>query len=202
MSVRSSSFGEGRKLTFADRLGIWLSNRKILKLMKKHQVRVVVDAGAGFDASLSRASRDLVSRSIVVDVALNTELIESGHYETYIGALPHVAAQMPQDCADLVILNSVLEHLDFPEESLAGLRLLLKDGGLIFVNVPTWFGKVILEFLAFRLSLSPREEMEDHRRYYSKRELWMALRSSGFTPSKIRVRRHKFFTNVYAIAHR
>jgi trans-aconitate methyltransferase len=199
METRSHSFGEDHKLTFVDRFGIWLSNRRILKLVKDGEVRSVADIGSGFDANLSRSLRTLVSRSVVVDVALSDEMVSSPEFETYVGSLPDVLGEIPQRSIDLVILNSVLEHLDYPIESLEGIKLLMADGGTLFVNVPTWFGKVLLEFLAFKLRLSPQEEMEDHRRYYSKRELWLALRTSGFTPSKIRIRRHKLWTNVYAI---
>jgi trans-aconitate methyltransferase len=167
--------------------------------VKDDEVRSVADIGSGFDANLSRSLRTLVSRSVVVDVALSDEMVSSPEFETYVGSLPDVLGEIPQRSIDLVILNSVLEHLDYPIESLEGIKLLMADGGTLFVNVPTWFGKVLLEFLAFKLRLSPQEEMEDHRRYYSKRELWLALRTSGFTPSKIRIRRHKLWTNVYAI---
>lgn len=199
METRFRSFGEDRKLTFVDRFGIWLSNRRILKLVKDDGVDSVADIGSGFDANLSRTIRTLVKRSIVVDIALSDEIQESREFETYVGYLPGVLSEIPDGTVDLVILNSVLEHLDHPIESLEAIKKLIADGGTLFVNVPTWFGKSVLELLAFKLHLSPQEEMEDHRRYYSKRELWIALRSSGFTPSKIRIRRHKLWTNVYAI---
>ncbi len=199
METRSQSFGEDRKLSFVDRFGIWLSNRRILKLVRGENIHSIADVGCGFNANLSHSLRHLVTRSFLVDVALSDDLIRSNEFETYVGALPDVLNDLPQASIDLVILNSVLEHLDQPNESLRKLKSLLADGGTIFVNVPTWFGKVLLEFLAFKLHLSPPEEMEDHRRYYSKRELWLSLRACGFTPSKIRIRRHKFGTNVYAI---
>lgn len=199
METRSHSFGEDRKLTFVDRFGIWLSNRRILKLVKQPQVNAVADIGSGFNANLSKSFRHLVQRSVVVDVALDDELINSSDYDTYVGFLPEVLKQIPENSLDLIILNSVLEHLDHPHESLVGMRGLLTKGGTLFVNVPTWHGKILLELLAFRLHLSPPEEMEDHRRYYSKRELWLALRAAGFTPSKIKIRRHKLWTNVYAV---
>jgi len=156
METRSHSFGEDHKLTFVDRFGIWLSNRRILKLVKDDEVRSVADIGSGFDANLSRSLRTLVSRSVVVDVALSDEMVSSPEFETYVGSLPDVLGEIPQRSIDLVILNSVLEHLDYPIESLEGIKLLMADGGTLFVNVPTWFGKVLLEFLAFKLRLSPQ----------------------------------------------
>ena len=43
------------------------------------------------------------------------------------------------------------------------------------VNVPSWRGKRFLELSAFRLGLSPAEEMDDHKRYYDPRDLWPLL---------------------------
>ena len=64
----------------------------------------------------------------------------------------------------------------------AGIRDLVRSRGLgdvykrqLFVNVPSWWGKTALEFSAFRLGLSPAEEMNDHRRYYDPRDLWPKL---------------------------
>lgn len=199
MNIRSSSFGKDRNLTVVDKFGIWLSNRKIVNLVKKHKVSTFADIGCGHEARLSQSVRPLVSRCLVIDVALHENLLKSSDYETYVGELPNVLLSVPDDSIDFVVLNSVLEHLDFPIESLRNIKNTMNKDGILFVNVPTWFGKKVLEFLAFKMNLSPADEMEDHRRYYSKNELWLALRTSGFVPSKIKVRRHKFGTNVYAV---
>jgi hypothetical protein len=84
METRSHSFGEDHKLTFVDRFGIWLSNRRILKLVKVVEVRSVTDIGSGFYANLSRSLRTLVSRSVIVDVALSNEMISSTEFDTYV----------------------------------------------------------------------------------------------------------------------
>jgi len=199
LSTRSSSFGEDRKLTFVDKFGIWLSNRKIVGLIKKHEPLAFADIGCGHEARLSQSVRPLVNRCLVVDVALHEDLLSSTDYESYVGELPNVLLSVPDESIDFVVLNSVLEHLDLPIESLGNIRNTMKTDGILFVNVPTWLGKKVLEFLAFKMSLSPTTEMEDHRRYYNKKELWLELRTSGFSPSKIKIRRHKFGTNVYAI---
>src|SRR5260370_1018371 len=70
------------------------------------------------------------------------------------------------------------------------------------VNVPTWRGKFFLEFSAFRLGLSPALEMDDHKMYYNKPDLWPMLVRSGFKPSGLRLRYHKFGLNLFAVAQR
>ncbi len=70
------------------------------------------------------------------------------------------------------------------------------------INVPSWMGKRWLEFSAFRLGLSPRAEIDDHKRYYDPKELWTLLVSAGFRPSEIRCFRHKFGLNTFAMCRR
>jgi hypothetical protein len=99
-------------------------------------------------------------------------------------------------------LISVLEHLRAPGAVLGSVFQLLRPGGVLLVNVPTWRGKALLEFSAFRLGLSPRIEMDDHKMYYDKRDLWPLLVRAGFRPSQIALRYHKFGLNLFASATR
>jgi hypothetical protein len=70
---------------------------------------------------------------------------------------------------------------------------------VFLVNVPSWRGKRLLEFSAYRLHMSPAEEVNDHKRYYDPRDLWPMLRSAGFLPQAIRCARHKFGLNTFAV---
>jgi hypothetical protein len=67
----------------------------------------------------------------------------------------------------------------------------------LLVSVPTWLDKRVLEFVAFRLHINPYE-IEDHKRYYTRRDLWTMLRSAGFLPSRIGCRRYKFGLAIFA----
>ena len=78
MNTRISSFGQSRKKSFLDFFGIWLSTRRIVRIIKINEVQSIGDFGCGFNAGLAKATRRLVERSVIVDVALNQELIESG----------------------------------------------------------------------------------------------------------------------------
>ena len=48
--------------------------------------------------------------------------------------------------------------------------------------------------------LSPQVEMDDHKMYYDKRDLWPVLVKAGFSPSRIALRYHKFGLNLFAVA--
>jgi hypothetical protein len=87
-----------------------------------------------------------------------------------------------------------------PLFTLESIWQLLKPSGVLLVNVPTWLGKFFLEFSAFRLGLSPKFEIDDHKMYYNKRDLWPLLIRSGFKPSQVKLYYHKFGLNLFATA--
>ena len=197
---RRSSFGEGYRLTLIDRFGTWLSSRKLRSVLERPDGAVLADIGCGYDARFGISLLGRLSRLVAIDVSLS-EVVRSDHRITAItGGLPNALATVGTATVDYAVLNSVLEHLDEPISTLSELRRIVRpETGVVFVNVPTWLGKIALETSAFRFKLSPPLEIEDHRRYYSARQLWQSLRDAGFLPSEITVRRHKFGLNVYAI---
>ena len=73
---------------------------------------------------------------------------------------------------DAVLMISVLEHLSDAVRMLRGCCDWLRPGGVLLINVPTWRGKGALEYSAFSLGTSPKAEMDDHKMYYDKRDLW------------------------------
>lgn len=200
---RTSSFGQGHQLSVVDRVGRWLSTRRMRRLMGHVEGRRVADVGCGYDAALATAlfgkARHVTLVDIAVDPALTGVLPELSVIEGY---LPQVLAAIPDATVDVVICNNVLEHLWKPTETVAQIRRLLAPGGIAVVNVPSWRGKTFLELAAFRLHLAPKCEMDDHKAYYDPRELWRLLVESGFLPSEITCRRHKLGLNTIAAARK
>jgi SAM-dependent methyltransferase len=199
--TRETAFGEGYDLSIVDRFGTWLSSRRLMKVLSGVDHKTLADIGCGYDARFGVSLLPRLDRLVAVDVSLNNDLVAHSKVTGIVGSLPDALGELDDHCVDFVVLNSVLEHLDHPIETLAELRRIVRpNGGIVFVNVPTWLGKVALETSAFRLKLSPALEIDDHRRYYSARQLWQSLRDAGFMPSELKVRRHKFGLNVYAVA--
>jgi 2-polyprenyl-3-methyl-5-hydroxy-6-metoxy-1,4-benzoquinol methylase len=56
---------------------------------------------------------------------------------------------------NLILLISVLEHLEDPLRILIECKKMLRPGGVLLVNVPTWLGKIFLEYAAFVLKVCP-----------------------------------------------
>ena len=60
------------------------------------------------------------------------------------------------------------------------IQRILAQPGVAILNVPSWLGKPMLELAAFRLGVSPAEEMDDHKAYYDPKDLWPMLVRAGF----------------------
>ena len=202
MSNRThESYGQ-KKLTFVDRLGVWLSQRAISREFSDRPNLEVLELGCGFRASQLVALEPRLQRGVGVDFQINPQLSGRDNLTFYQGTIEETLPKLQSQTFDAVLVISVLEHLSDPLLVIESVRGLLKPSGVLLINVPTWRGKAFLEFFAFRLGLSPKLEMDDHKMYYDKRDLWPLLVRAGFKPSLIKLRYHKFGLNLFAVAQR
>lgn len=202
-SVRSESFGQNHKITWIDRFGIWLSFRQVKRNLTKVCADRVADLGCGYRARLTPHLLALgFSQITLVDVALSEEVKSESRIRAIEGALPDICTKLADASQDAVLCLSVLEHVRDPQSLLKQIYRILAVDGLALINVPNWRGKFFLEFSAFRLELSPKAEMDDHKMYYDPRDLWPLLVAAGFKPSKVIVFKHKFGLNTFAICRK
>ena len=197
-AIRSTSFGQSGSLTPADRLGIWLSGYRVHKEVGTFAGKSIGDFGCGFEARFTRSVLGDVASATLVDVALADDLKVAPKVKAIEGTLPEALHDIPTGSLDVIVCVSVIEHLWHPEVALAEFNRILAPGGTCVVNVPSWRGKRFLELSAFRLGLSPAEEMDDHKRYFDPRDLWPLLVQAGFVPHGIRCYRHKLGLNTFA----
>jgi SAM-dependent methyltransferase len=198
-SERLTAYGQKQSLSPVDRFGVWLSGRALRRELGTLAGKRLGDFGCGFHATFARSVLAEVSAAVLVDVALADDLKANERVTAIEGRLPDVAGEVPDGSLDAVLCISVLEHLWDPLTMLRELRRVTAAGGACVVNVPSWRGKSFLELSAFRLGLSPPEEMDDHKRYYDPRDLWPLLVEAGFLPHGIRCHRHKFGLNTFAV---
>lgn len=198
-TTRDRSFGEGYRTTPVDRFGVWLSSRQIRRFVPDFRGQRLGDFGCGFHAAFSRTVLDQVGSAVLVDVSLSPELCAHPRVTALQGILPDVLSQLPSVSLDIVLCVSVLEHLWEPLRAISEFRRILAPGGVCLLNVPSWRGKRFLEYSAFRLGLSPAEEMDDHKNYYDVKDLWPLLVRGGFKPSRIECFSHKFGLNTFAV---
>ncbi|OLE38981.1 MAG: hypothetical protein AUG48_00315 [Actinobacteria bacterium 13_1_20CM_3_68_9] len=196
--LRQRAYGQDHRMTPIDRLGVWLSARQVRRSIGTLAGKRVADIGCGYHASLAASLLPAIERLVLLDVALAPGLKADPRVTAIEGALPGAMTAIPDASVDVVICNSVVEHLAQPLDCLREFWRVLVDGGIAVINVPSWRGKRFLEFSAFRLGLSPADEMEDHKMYYDPRDLWPLLVAAGFKPRQIRCFKHKFGLNTFA----
>jgi len=197
--ARTASFGQGQKLSVVDRFGVWLSKRQIRRTVGDLRDRDVADFGCGYDATTMRRYLGVARSATLVDLSLAPDLLTAAKVTAIEGELPGALAKLPSASLDVILCMSVIEHLWQPAQTIAEFRRLLRPGGVCAINVPSWLGKRALEYSAFRLGLSPAEEMDDHKTYYDPKDLWPLLVQGGFRPRNITCFKHKFRLNTFAI---
>jgi SAM-dependent methyltransferase len=192
------AYGQHRPPTPVDRFGVWLSARALRKHVTNFAGLRLGDFGCGYEARFVRSVLDEVGHATLVDVALAPDLKADPRVTVIEGALPDALGAVSDNSMDVVLCISVLEHLWDPVSMLRELRRVAAPGAVCLVNVPSWRGKRYLEFSAFRLGLSPAEEIRDHKTYYDPRDLLPLLAQAGFRPHEIECYKHKFGLNTFA----
>jgi SAM-dependent methyltransferase len=173
--------------SFVDRLRTRLVCRSVLKRVRAAGDLRVLDLGCGYDATFLRALLPRMSEGVGIDTHVSSEAQRTPKLRFALGTIQTELPEQPDSAFDLVLFISVLEHLFEPETWLGHCHRVLQPGGTLFVHVPTWYAKPVLELSAFRFGTSPACEMDDHKMYYSKRDLWPMLVKAGFMPSRIRM---------------
>ena len=197
--ARKGAYGQGYRPTLVDRFGVWLSSLQIRKYVGSVAGARIGDFGCGYKAALVHPMLDRVKSALLVDVAIAHDLKSHPRVQVIEGSLPAVLAQVPSESLEVVLCISVLEHLWDPLAALKEFHRIAANQGVCLFNVPSWRGKRFLEFSAFRLGLSPREEMDDHKMYYDVKDFWPLLVRAGFAPHNIRCFAHKFGLNTFAV---
>lgn len=186
--------------SFFDKFGTWLNRRQLLKHLSKTR-GIVVEIGCGIHAANLRAVASRFQLAVGIDFHLSQSDPQS-NISLISGDAAALFAGFPDSVFDTILLINVLEHLEQPILLLNNIHRTLRPDGIVIINVPTWLGKILLEFLAFRLRQISSFSINDHKRYYSSSDLWLQIRSAGFMPQDISVRYHKFFMNSFAVARK
>jgi len=197
--MRERAYGQAYEPTVIDRFGVWLSARQIRRYTGSVAGKRIGDFGCGYHATFMRTILPQVERAVLVDSALAVDLKACPNVTAIEGTLPEALNQIPSASLDLVLCISVLEHLWDPLAVLRHCLRVVRPEGTCLFNVPSWRGKKFLECSAFRLGLSPKDEMDDHKTYYDVKDFWPLLVRAGFLPSRIRCFSHKFGLNTFAV---
>lgn len=94
----------------------------------------------------------------------------------------------PREKFSLITALDVIEHIDLDQQSLKTLHDLLQPKGLAIVTVP-----------AYQFLWSKFDEMNEHKRRYTRHELQLKLQNAGFKIEKISYFNSLLFPLVFAI---
>ena len=197
--ARERAYGQNRRASVLDRFGVWLSAQQIRRYAGSLHGKSLGDFGCGYHATFVRSVLSELREAVVVDFKLSPELRTLNKVRAIEGILPGILNQIASASLDLVLCISVLEHLWDPVLALQECLRIAKPGGLCLFNVPSWRGKRALEYSTFRLSMGPKDEMDDHKMYYDVKDFWPLLVRAGFRPSNIKCFSHKFGMNTFAV---
>src|SRR5262249_31932740 len=111
---RTVPFGLGYSPTFVDRLGHWLSSRQIASTLRDFRRLRVADIGCGYNAFFARTILPEVLSLALADLAIADDLKKDPKVRAFEGQLPDSLAPIADGSQDVVICNSVIEHLFEP----------------------------------------------------------------------------------------
>lgn len=197
--MRAEAFAQDGKITFLDKFGRSLSSRMIKKAVGISKDKVILDIGCGYDVGMTYPALSDAKTIIAIDVDINPELeLKNPNIRSIRKYLPEALDEIENSSVDILVANNILEHLNDPVETLNIALKKCKPETTFFINVPSWRGKFFLELAAFKFGMAPFSEMDDHKVYYSKNELWKLLVDAGLKPHQIKIKSHKFGLNTMA----
>ena len=195
--MRSRSFWTS-SLSFLDRVLFSLRIKKLkwVDFLNKK----IVDFWSWFNADFLQfiASQNKWAELFAYDMKLNKEMLEKIDIKTIEWNLNE-----PINIdfwIDIASSTAVLEHLENPELFLSEVYSKLNNGWILILTVPSVWSKPVLEFLAYKLKIIDRFEIEDHKRYYDKKSLFEVLTKAWFKREDIKHEYFEIYMNNFVIA--
>jgi SAM-dependent methyltransferase len=176
-------------LRVVDKAGIYLRTRSLRKIVKSERPQRMLDLGCGYQANVIKSLSGQIPHLTGVDLEVDPEARKIPGAEFFEGPIEVAFASFEPRSFDLVTILSVLEHIPEPQEVLDGIHRVLAPGGTAIVHVPTWLGKPVLEWLAFKRGMGTAS-INDHRMYYRIPDLWPMMIKAGFRGQDVKMRYH------------
>ena len=128
----------------------------------------LLDVGCGFNHKFLSTVEPYIAHGTGVDFKVPEKI--SPKIKT-ICVLLDETLPFANNSFDVVTMLAVLEHLDRPLDLCLDICRVLKPGGRLIVTVPGKKAKPVLEFLAYKVGIVNKKEIEDHKMYYDLAEL-------------------------------
>lgn len=183
---------------FADNILAQIRKKKVLKYIPENGV--VCDIGCGPEMKLLLSLRSRISEGWAIDKKTIDQPFSANIRAIEQDMDTHPVLPLPDNKFDCLLMMAVLEHMALPKEALGEAFRVLRPGGVLLLTTPPPLSKPILEFLAFKLRIISKEEIFDHKHYFSKQELFKILTKIGFR----KVEHHYFelWLNQFVVAQK
>lgn len=164
-----------------DRFIRYLRTRVIIKHINGGYL---LDIGCGRDNYLVKK---LMIKEIISDgIGIDKYIEDSEHSRNIDLTKDSITDQIDYKNFDYVTLLAVLEHLENPKEILENIYKLMGEDSQLIITTPSPISKPLLEFLAFKLGVINKEEIADHKHYYSLEEIKDLVLEIGFHEKNIK----------------
>lgn len=137
---------------------------------------VIADIGCGREAAFLKYYSSSVLKGFGFDFRIEDQTIKN---LTLINNKGSDGLDIESCCCDTVFMLAVLEHLDTTKVLLNEIHRILKPGGKFCLTTPTPAAKPVLECMA-ALHIINREEILEHKHYYSGQEIHTLMEDCGF----------------------
>lgn len=176
-----------------------------VKALKKHIVckdKVVLDVWCWYNATFLIYVKDTFSpkKAIAYDLSLHKDFLDTHHIESIEWDLNNSFHTIWNNEIDVVFATAILEHLSNPVWFLQEIYKILKPGGVLLLTTPSIWSKPVLEFLAYRLKLISRVEIEDHKDYYDRKKLLSYCQKAWFSKENVSHSYFEIYMNNLIIA--
>lgn len=198
--MRTHSFDSNNTGIF-DRL-IWHMRATQIRRHLPRPVETIADFGCGSSAPLLRTLLEDGVTGKAIGIDLNPDFSVATNTLSLFQADLNEPLPLADSSLDAVLSLATLEHLDEPGLHLREIHRTLKSGGTLLLTTPSPRGKPVLEFLAYRLKIIDRREIEDHRQYFDSPMLETALQHAGFAPPAIDAQTFQLGMNNIVVARK
>lgn len=176
---------------------------KIFRDLRRNQIlkyilvnSVVCDVGCGREGYFLKEISHRIRTGYGFDI--KAEYYKDNKIEIRENDLENGNIPLKDQAVDTVVMLAVLEHLKEPEKIIKEISRILKNNGCFYLTTPSRMAKGILEFLAFKLKIINKNDILDHKKYFTPKEIMELLSGAGFKKENITIKYFEFGLNILA----